>query len=250
MQQPFKRNAIVLHKILNETPRAFEDIELERFKTILNHKLPCLSAPLAFEYNKPSLITTFDDGNNSDIEIVLPLLLESKASASFFIVPSFVGSHGFMSWDDIIKLAKSGMDIGSHSLSHIDFRKIDYNRTYLELNDSKKIIEDKIGKPVISFSFPYGFSSKNAHKIAKEIGYRYVFDSKHGVINECNSSEKILPRNSINRSMSNKRINKVLDGGLVIINLWYLEDFIKDLLKLILPQRIYFLLRSIISKGL
>ena len=250
MEPPFKRNAIVLHKILKETPRAFEDIELERFKTILNHRLPCLSVPLAFKYNKPSLIATFDDGHNSDIEIVLPLLLERKASASFFIVPSFVGSHGFMRWNDIIKLAESGMDIGSHSFSHLDFRKVDNNRIYLELNDSKKIIEDKIGKPVISFSFPYGFSSKNAHKIAKEIGYRYVFGSQHGVINGSNFSEKILPRNSINRSMSNKRINKVLDGRLVTLYLWQLEDFIKDLLKLILPQKIYFLLRSIISKGL
>ena len=245
MNQNFRNNVIVLHKVLKTSPVVFEDIDLVRFKTILDHKLPCLSATLSFESKEPCLLTTFDDGHKSDIELVLPLLLDRKASASFFIVPSFIGQRGFLTWKDVAKLSNSGMDIGSHSLSHVDFRKINNNKAISELVDSKKLIEDKIGKSVVSFSFPYGFVPRGAGELALASGYTYVFGSMHGIIQKKNNSGSVLPRNSINMGMSPKKINRTLDGGIVTRVLWKLEDITKMILKNVIPQNIYFFLRSL-----
>ena len=247
MKQLFRNNAIVLHEILNGQSGEFEDIELARFKTILNHGLPCVSAPMSFEAIKPSLLITFDDGHKSDIEIVLPLLLERNATASFFIVPDFIGEKGFLNWNDVKKLSNAGMDIGSHSLSHKDFRTIDNNQVFSDLVESKKILEDKIGKSVVSFSFPYGFVPRSGGKLASASGYRHVFGSKHGIVTRRKNATEILPRNSINMTMSSKKITKVLEASINTRCWWTLEDTTKQLLKFILPQKVYFLFRSLIS---
>ena len=53
------------------------------------------------------------------------------------------------------------MDIGSHSVSHMDMLSLNQEDVSKELKDSKNIIEDKIGKKIKYFSFPYGRYSKN-----------------------------------------------------------------------------------------
>lgn len=246
MKQLFRANAIVLHEILNGKPGEFEDIELVKFETILNHGLPCLSAPMSFESRKPSLLITFDDGHKSDVEIVLPLLLEHNATASFFIVPDFIGEEGFLSWQDVKELSNAGMDIGSHSLSHTNFRTIDNNQILSDLVESKRILEDKIGKPVVSFSFPYGFVPRRGLHLASASGYSHVFGSKHGIITSRKNLKEILPRNSINTLMSSKKITKILEASVSIRCWWVLEDNVKQFLKFILPQKVYFRLRSLI----
>jgi peptidoglycan/xylan/chitin deacetylase (PgdA/CDA1 family) len=61
-----------------------------------------------------------------------------------------------LTWDEIREMAKSGMEIGSHTKSHLILRNARKDELVEELRVSKHIIEEKIGQPVNSISYPVG----------------------------------------------------------------------------------------------
>ena len=82
-------NAVVLHEILHQANGAFEDISGDQFNAILKYEKPCSSVVRALNEagSKPQLILTFDDGHQSDFDIVFPLLKDAGATATFFHCP-------------------------------------------------------------------------------------------------------------------------------------------------------------------
>ena len=154
-------------------------------------------------------LLTFDDGYVSDYKIVLPLLVKFNAKALFFIITSKIGSPEYLNWGQVRFLAESGMDIGSHSVSHMDMLSLNQEDVSKELKDSKNIIEDKIGKKIKYFSFPYGRYSKNIVNEAINSGYEYCFSSFPGFHP---NNEKLIPRigliNSMDKSDYMNVINK------------------------------------------
>jgi len=237
-------NIIVLHEILDGSVGNFEDISHNCLSHILSHghKWRSISDALDRDRSYGGRIMTFDDGHKSDYDIVLPMLSKVGASATFFIVPAFVGQPGFMTWDDIRHLHLSGMEIGSHSLSHPDFRKIDEAEARREFVDSKNVIELQIGAPVSSFAFPFGFAPKRFFSMARSVGYRYILGSRHGVVRA--NRDLIMPRNSIHSGMSLNQISAALDARILQRIGWMLEDISKVALKKILPMPIYYKLRG------
>lgn len=239
---------LVLHSVVQDKIESFEDICRSTLADILQSNKRCFSVcdALAGDTNDGGLILTFDDGSKSNIDVVLPLLLECKSNATFFIVVDYIGKKGFMDWADVKALSLEGMEIGSHSMSHPDFRQLDNKSAIEELENSKLEIENKIGVPVKSFSFPFGFAPKQHFVLAKNIGYKYVMGSQHGVI--CKGYNSILPRNSVHSGVSAKHLAKILSPNLIQELLWKIEDNIKSPLKVMLPLSTYAALRSFLLK--
>lgn len=73
---------------------------------------------------RPDVVITFDDGNVSDVEIALPLLLERNLSAQFFLLAGRTGEPGRLDEAGIRKLAGTGMTVGSHGWAHRDWRRL------------------------------------------------------------------------------------------------------------------------------
>lgn len=67
------------------------------------------------------------------------------------------------------------VSVGSHSVSHPDFRHLDDARARDELSRSKSTLEDLLRRPVQSFSFPHGAYTRRSLELARECGYRRVF---------------------------------------------------------------------------
>ncbi len=69
------------------------------------------------------IVITFDDGGRSFIDCALPVLEEFSATATMFVVAGFPGHRGegmeLLDWDEIAELEARGIDIGSHTLSHL-----------------------------------------------------------------------------------------------------------------------------------
>ena len=236
-----KINCIVLHRIVKDNVTFFEDIELPNFeylvnivreKTIITNEIKSI--------NSDSYILTFDDGNKSDFEIVLPILNKFKLKAIFFIVPSFVGKEDYLTWEQIKVLKENGMEIGSHSLTHPNFTNLNKDEKITEIMESKRIIESKLNSKIHSFAFPFGFFDKESENIVLSSGYSFCFNSMHGLNG---TSSKVLKRNSLNSSSNKINIDNTLNPGNKTLLLWYLEDFIKSKLKYIFGNR-YNLLRN------
>lgn len=161
---------------LSVTPQAFEEqmaylasngYQTVRVADVVAHLTK--GAPLP---EKP-IALTFDDGYADTYESVFPILQKYRMTATFYVIAQFTEDRkaGYVTWEQLREMAAMGMEIGSHSMDHLDLR----NRTTAFLNNqmagSKRLIESRLGITVRTFSYPAGKYSARAHAVAQTSGY-------------------------------------------------------------------------------
>jgi len=207
-----KLNILVLHSIVQDQPREWADVKLDRLTelltTIQKNHLSITRIDHWQETGLGQVALSFDDGHVSDYDIVLPLLQAHDATATFFITSNFVGREGYLSWAQVKRLHEAGMEIGSHSLSHPYSTTISQEELMIEMQQSKFQIEQKIGAEVRSFAYPYGDYSQRTHQTAIAAGYKYICTSKPGL---CKTNSVFMGRNSIHSNISTQDIEKLLN---------------------------------------
>lgn len=104
------------------------------------------------------VILTFDDGYGDAYTEAFPLLRRYGFVGSFAIVTGFVGQGdgAYVSWDQLRQMADAGMEILSHTVSHIDLGTSDDETDRREMAESKAELEAHIGRPVRFFVYPSG----------------------------------------------------------------------------------------------
>jgi len=119
--------------------------------------------------------SSFDDGY---LEYVRDARLLSKlgVKASFYIT-----TH-LKSWEGrtllakkpalIAEIAELGHEIGSHTCTHRDLRRLQSNDLLYELKHSKIFLEDVIGREILGIAYPWGFyNSKVLSVVSRYYGY-------------------------------------------------------------------------------
>lgn len=139
---------------------------------------------------------TFDDGFVSVLEQAVPVLKQLRIPATIFVPTGYLGqSPGWVTKDYLIARKETVMNreqlrmisldpllsIGSHTVSHPKISKLSEAAAWKEMAESKKTLEDFIGKPVPTFSFPHGAFSKRDLELAKAVGYKRVFSTQPGL---------------------------------------------------------------------
>jgi peptidoglycan/xylan/chitin deacetylase (PgdA/CDA1 family) len=61
-----------------------------------------------------------------------------------------------LSWSQLENAARSGMEIGAHTRSHPDLTRVSAQTAEDEIRASRTEIEDRLGREVVSFAYPYG----------------------------------------------------------------------------------------------
>lgn len=129
-----------------------------------------------------SVELTFDDGDITNYTKAYPTLKEFGMKASFFIIGEWVGSNGYMNWQQIRELKDSGMTIGSHGMTHRILTELNDRDMDYELRESKRLIEDNLGCIIDTLSIPRGFCSAKIMDKTKDIGYKTIFTSDNRVV--------------------------------------------------------------------
>ena len=87
--------------------------------------------------------------------------------------------NGLMiSWAQAREMSDHGIEMGGHTASHPILTRIALDEVTTELSKSKKRIEDKVGKPVLSFAYPNGQSTDFNDEIVERVskaGYDAAF---------------------------------------------------------------------------
>jgi len=157
------------------------------------------------------LILTFDDGFLSDYEIVFPILKTKGIKATFFINERNIGLPGYLELSHLKEMAKDGMEIGSHGLTHRYLITMDKIEVIREIEESKEKLEQKIGVEVKSFA-PVGGHYKNWMKIiAYEKGYN-VFATMIPGKTKGGGDFIIFRRNQIKCSHNIKYVFKLINS--------------------------------------
>ncbi len=126
---------------------------------------------------------TFDDGYDNLVEAALPALLRHGFTATMFIVSGLLGGTNewdedpvwpLMSAEQVRELAAAGMEIGSHTITHLRLAGADADQLKAEVNDSKASLGDLIGAAIRGFAYPYGSMDAAAQQAVRDAGYDYA----------------------------------------------------------------------------
>ena len=80
----------------------------------------------------------------------------------------------YLNWDEVRQLAREGVEIGSHAVSHSRLTECSDEQLMNELRGSKEEIESQLGGPVFSFSYPHGRWNDRVNSALEKAGYTFV----------------------------------------------------------------------------
>ncbi len=127
------------------------------------------------ELTGPVFCLSFDDGHPSWLDVVVPVLRDLGAPATFFLTTGLVGPSG-LTWSHCREIAAAGFPFGSHTVTHRRLADLADAEARHELTAAKHEIEDELGAEVRDFAAPYGhpavdFGARDV-RAATEAGYR------------------------------------------------------------------------------
>ena len=125
------------------------------------------------------VVITFDDGCETDRLLAAPLLADVGFSATFYVVSGWLGHRrGFMTRQQLRELHAAGFEIGSHSTTHAFLSDVSRDALRLEIDGSKRELEDIIGAPVRHMSCPGGRWNRTVAAMARDAGYETLPTSR------------------------------------------------------------------------
>jgi peptidoglycan/xylan/chitin deacetylase (PgdA/CDA1 family) len=179
----------------NVTPCLFE----KQIGFLLTKNFKVISLTQLVEYlkeNSPlppkSVVITFDDGYKNNYIYAYPILRKYNIPATIFLTTGFVNGsvkatsfsgtyekifsecpqEGLpLSWEEIREMSENGIYFGAHTVSHPRLTKIPLEKAREEIELSKREIEEKLGKEVKCFAYPYGDYNEKIIELVKEAGF-------------------------------------------------------------------------------
>ena len=134
------------------------------------------------------LAVTFDDGLKS-VRNALPVLTAYRIPYTLFVVSGWADGEAswhpelLMDWRDIEEQIAAGAAVGSHSVTHPDFSRLDDDEAEEELRRSRETIESRIGVSPTTFAIPLGQSNNWSAALqtrARAAGYDLVYAQSEG----------------------------------------------------------------------
>jgi len=126
------------------------------------------------------VILTFDDGYADFYTTALPILRAHDFSAVAYIVSGFIGWPGYMTAEQVIEADRVGIEIGSHSVNHVNLAKQSANALQYELKASKEDLEHLLGHSIDALCYPSGRFSQQVIEAAQAAGYRDATTTNYG----------------------------------------------------------------------
>jgi peptidoglycan/xylan/chitin deacetylase (PgdA/CDA1 family) len=152
---------------LQVTPTSFTQ-QMDYLKARGYHTITFNQLFDALYYNAPlparPIILTFDDGYDDAYKFAYPILKAHGFSGMFYIITGKVGWQGQMTWQQMREMLLNGMQMGSHTIHHVDMGQVLLNslqQAQQELQISQLTLQKNLGIPVQQFCYPSGEPFKN-----------------------------------------------------------------------------------------
>ena len=170
--------------------------------------------------DKPFICISSDDGFKNNLAAV-KIMDKYGAKGCFFVNPDTIGLKDFskvksfcnnrlnfpptefMDWNDLDKLIKSGHEIGSHTMGHINIAETNIKIVEDNINESYEILNKRIGK-VLHFAYPYGrffHFNKQAFDLVFKAGFTSCATAERGchvaADRKLNTNELLIRRDHV-----------------------------------------------------
>jgi peptidoglycan/xylan/chitin deacetylase (PgdA/CDA1 family) len=111
-----------------------------------------------------AVVITFDDGYRDFYTYAAPVLTACGFTATMFVPTAHINDvatrfkgRDCLTWSEIQELQSLGMQFGSHTVSHPQLHDLEDSQVEREVAESKDAMEQRLGRGVESFAYPYAF---------------------------------------------------------------------------------------------
>jgi peptidoglycan/xylan/chitin deacetylase (PgdA/CDA1 family) len=116
------------------------------------------------------LVVTFDDGTADFAETALPVLVEHQIPVTLYLATAFVEEQRSfpddgrpLTWAALRDACSTGLvEVGSHTHTHAVLDRLPPGRVADELDRSRRLIEDRLGRPCVDFAYPKAVAPSEA----------------------------------------------------------------------------------------
>lgn len=161
-----------------------------QLRYLINRRFrPVLPEEYLANYTMPSvrcrmLLTTFDDGYADNMWHAMPVFKILGITPLIFLTVNYVGTGDifkrysdrekdrFLNWREVRDMSVEDAVFGSHSLSHPHLPRVDDAALAAEVSDSKKAIEDRTGRQIDFFCYPFGDFDERVIDAVRNAGYK------------------------------------------------------------------------------
>jgi peptidoglycan/xylan/chitin deacetylase (PgdA/CDA1 family) len=108
-----------------------------------------------------------------------------------------VGKGLLLTWDEVKEMANHRIEFGSHTVTHPILANVSEARLHWEISESKKMIEQHVGKETIVMAYPVGRKSKfrlTAQEAVAKHGFRYAVSYEEGAVAQKSYNRFAIPR--------------------------------------------------------
>jgi peptidoglycan/xylan/chitin deacetylase (PgdA/CDA1 family) len=168
-----------------------------------------------------SIVLTFDDAYADFHANALPVLQKYGFPATIYVPTAYVGAtarwlkssgeqdRALLSWQALYEIATEGIEIASHSHSHLQLDREPDVVVRDELHRSRCLLEDSIGLPIKGFAYPFGYWGRAARAAVADTGYRYACAVSE-LITTPSDNSFALPRLSVNAGIGTTGLAQLL----------------------------------------
>ena len=132
--------------------------------------------------DKP-VILTFDDGYVDAFTQAMPILHKYGFVGTFFVLtgPADEGGVGeHLTWEQIVAMSATGMDIELHCREHFDLRNRPNDFLIHQIAGGKESLEAHVNRPVRWFAYPSGRYDAAVVRVLKSDGFWGAVTTKPG----------------------------------------------------------------------
>jgi peptidoglycan/xylan/chitin deacetylase (PgdA/CDA1 family) len=191
MRPPTTVAVLMYHSVAATTTTAFANLTVDPV-LFTEHMAMLREAPLdvipfnevpgALAAGHSAVAISIDDGLADAAGEAAPVLLALGLPATLFVPSGFVGGtsrwlrepdadRAMVSWSDLDELARAGFEIGSHGRAHLAADVNPLERVRRDAAESRVDLEDRLGIPVTSFAYPFGYHTAGARRAIREAGF-------------------------------------------------------------------------------
>ena len=149
-----------------------------------------------------TIAITFDDGYKNNLTNALPILASYGAKATLYLIAGGQSANQnphpsahLLSDEQVTEILNSGLiELGAHSFTHRNLKTSDEASRQYELAFTKNSLEERFGKTISSFAYPFGqFDLALAEMVEKE-KYESAVTTNKGISTDLQKDRFYLKR--------------------------------------------------------
>ena len=128
-----------------------------------------------------SFVISFDDGYPDGFTQAYPILKHLGFVATYYVVTGRIGWSDQLTAEELTQMAAAGMEIGDHTVDHLDLAELSARDLRPEIDDARTAILRTVGEAPVSFAYPFGDLSPRVVAAVASAGFEIAVTNREGV---------------------------------------------------------------------